>query len=274
MKSDYRTLLATSFTFLFLMATTLTGLAQDAAAGGDAAAAADTQPQTFIDIFLGMGFVGWMLLVLSIVMFTFTIEGFVKFRQAKLAPPAVIALLRDAFTAGDYQQAWQVCRSNPCFVSTVVGEGLVRIGKGRDMFENTMADVSAKESMKAKANLAYLSVVGVVAPMFGLLGTVQGMIEAFNVLAAQGASNFSALAAAIGLALWTTLAGLVVGIPAFILYYVLRNIAASALSLADTRALELVEDLPLEQLVGVYVGAGAETGYAEASASGEVPVAE
>ncbi|MEM9445432.1 MAG: MotA/TolQ/ExbB proton channel family protein [Verrucomicrobiota bacterium] len=210
--------------------------------------------ETFLDVFFAGGITMYFLLILSVLVLTFTVEGFLKIRKSKLAPVALVALLRDSITAGNYQQAWDICQANPCFLSKVIGSALERVGKGRENFENALADASIKEGARIKSNLNYLSVVGVVAPMFGLFGTVTGMIKAFKVLAEKGASEFGPLSAAISEALVTTAGGLVVGIPAFLLYYVLRTEGNKYLASADTEANLLVEDIPIDQLFGVQVG--------------------
>lgn len=215
---------------------------------------APVEDKTFLQVFQSGGLTMYFLLALSIGLVTFSVEGFIKIRLAKLAPPAVIASLRDVISSGNYQQAWQVCDANMCFLSRVVGNGLERIGKGKDIFENAMADVSVKEGARLKSNLNYLSVIGVVSPMFGLFGTVTGMIKAFDTLGSKGVTDFSALSSAISEALVTTAGGLVVGIPAFILYYVLRNQANKLVAAADTEAFLLVEDIPVDQLAGLQVG--------------------
>ncbi|MEM9400451.1 MAG: MotA/TolQ/ExbB proton channel family protein [Verrucomicrobiota bacterium] len=220
--------------------------------------------ETFFDLFNAGGFTMYILTALSMAVFTFTIEGFLKLRKSKLAPAAVIALLRDAILAGNYQQAWEICQANPCFLSRVVGAALERVGKGREAFENVLADTSVKAAAKMKGNLNYLSVVGVVAPMFGLFGTVTGMIKAFKVLADSGAKDFGSLSSAISEALVTTAGGLVVGIPAFLLYYVIRTQGNKALADADTEANLLVEDIPVDQLYGVQVGFSNAEGMAAA----------
>ncbi len=211
--------------------------------------------KTFVQVFLDGGWVMWFLLVQSIIVIAFTIEGFLKFRMSKLAPPAVIALVRDALASGNYAQALNVCQANPSFFSKVLTAGLIRVGKGKEAVMDAVADTATGLSGTLKANLTYLSVVGVTAPMFGLLGTVIGMIQAFATLGSQGVANMGDLAAAISVVLVTTAGGLVVAIPAFILYYVLRNIAGNLITRADTEVTLMLEDLPYDQLLGYQIQA-------------------
>ncbi|MFQ3669865.1 MAG: MotA/TolQ/ExbB proton channel family protein [Verrucomicrobiia bacterium] len=215
----------------------------------------------------------WLLVIMSVVMVTFTIELFIKLRISKLAPPAVVALIRDALAAGNYQLAWETCRANPCYLSRVIAAGLERVGRGREVTENAVAEVSAKEASDLKSHNNYLSVIGVVAPMVGLTGTVLGMMEAFAVLGQGGVANMTGLSSAISAVLIATAAGLIVAIPAFILFYFFKNQATDVIVAANSQVNLLLEDIPFEQLTGLRVGqhyaeGAVAGGYANPAAAG------
>ena len=124
-----------------------------------------------------------------------------------------------------------------------------------------MGDTTAKELNGIKANIQYLSVIGVVSPMVGLTGTVMGMIKAFETLGSSGAADPSKLAGNISEVLVATGAGLFVAIPGFILYYVFRNRIQTVSVAVDSEVNLLLEDIPFEQLTGYrvsdYLGAAA-----------------
>ncbi len=225
-----------------LMAGTLSAQEEDAAQ--------EVADKTLIDVYFSGGFVMHFLLFLSILVITFTVENFLKFRRSKLAPEAVVAMLQDAMTQGNYQQAIQVCASNPCFLTRTVQAGLTRLGQGKEVVETAIADTAAAESIKLKASMSYLSVIGATSPMFGLFGTTLGIIGAFDTLAKTGAADIASLSGNISVALITTAGGLVVAIPAYMLYYVVKNQAAKLLSLIDLDITVLMEGVPYEQLAG------------------------
>lgn len=220
---------------------------------------------TFISIFFNFkdaaakATVMWILLIMSVIMLTFTIQLAVNLRIAKLVPPAVVALLRDALAAGDYQKAWEICRANPCYLSRIFGGALERIGRGREAVEASVFELSTKESNDLKSNNNYLSVIGVVAPMVGLTGTVLGMMKAFSVLGSGGVGNMTGLASAISEVLIATAAGLIVAIPAFILFYFFKNQAQKVIVDANAQINFLLEDIPFDQLIGYRVGE--QSGY-------------
>jgi biopolymer transport protein ExbB len=230
--------------------------------------AADDKPKDdvhFSSIFFKLNaeaFVMWLLVIMSIVMVTFAIELGVKMRNAKVAPPAVVALLKDALAAGNYQQAWEICNANPCYLSRVFGAGLERVGRGREAVEGAVFEVSAKESNDLKSHNNYLSVIGVVSPMVGLTGTVLGMMEAFSVLGQEGVANMTGLSTAISTVLIATASGLMVAIPGFVLFYYFKNQAQSVIVYANSVVNLLLEDIPIEQLAGYKVGDAFQAGQA------------
>ncbi|MCX6935788.1 MAG: MotA/TolQ/ExbB proton channel family protein [Verrucomicrobia bacterium] len=216
--------------------------------------------QTVWQIFHGGGTVMYLLLIASILIMAFTIEGFIKIRMGRLAPPAVLAQLKDAIVSGNYPLAHQVCTANSCYLSRIVQAGLERLGRGREAVEKAIADTTAKELNGIKANIQYLSVIGVVSPMVGLTGTVVGMIKAFKTLGSSGAADPSKLAGNISEVLVATGAGLFVAIPGFVLYYVFRNRIQTVSVAVDAEVNLLLEDVPFEQLTGYrlsdYLGGG------------------
>jgi biopolymer transport protein ExbB len=225
-----------------------------AAGAGGAPAAAAPKATTLADMLYQGGFVMYILAVASVCLVWFTAEGFVILRANKLAPPALIARIREAFKAGNFQEAWNVCRTNRCFLSNVLGNGLERIGRSKDAVEFIVEETALREANDLKTNTTYLSVIGVVSPMIGLTGTVWGMIGAFKALGDNGIANPSLLAGKIGEVLVATMSGLVVAVPAFIFFYILRARAQSAILHAESQVYRLLDDIPYEQLSGVRIG--------------------
>lgn len=223
---------------------------------------------TFMDLFLLSGPVGWLLLISSILIMGFAGEAIIKVRLGRLAPPAVYAQLKDAFVSGNYPQAFQICAANPCYLGRIVQAGIERLGRGREAAEKAVGEVTAKEINDLKSNINYLSVIGVVSPMVGLTGTVIGMMKAFKTLGSSGAADPSKLSANISEVLFATAFGLFVAIPGFVLYYVFRNRIQTVTVTVDQQIGHLFDGVPFEQLTGYrvqdYLGEGAGTPIASA----------
>ena len=196
----------------------------------------------------------------SIVMVTFIIQLFLTLRDEQLAPKALLDSLQATIRAGNYQEAWEICRANKAYVARVLKGALERIGRGKDAVETALIEHGLREAQVLRTKNSYLSVVGVVAPMIGLLGTVIGMMGAFAVLGASGVSDPRALSLRIGEVLMATASGLFIAIPAFIFYYYFRNRSTIVLVNADDKLNYLVEDIPFEELSGIKIGENFDAG--------------
>ena len=203
----------------------------------------------------------WLAIIgTSIVMLTLIIQLFLSLRNEELAPKALVETLRVTIGAGNYQEAWEICRANKAYIAKVLKGALERIGHGKEAVEAALVEHGIREAQLLKTKNSYLSVVGVVAPMIGLLGTVIGMMGAFAVLGSSGVTNPRLLATRIGEVLLATASGLFIAIPAFIFYYFFRNRASTVLVHADDVLSRLVEDIPFEELSGVKIGEKFEAG--------------
>lgn len=249
-------LLRTILTCLFAFAATSVVWAQEEAVAPEA--------HSVLDTIIGGGpliIMIWIaILGTSVTMLTFIIQLFLNLRDEQLAPSALIESLRSTIEAGNYQEAWEICRANKAYVALVLKGALERLGRGKDAVETALIEHGLREGQVIKTKNSYLSVIGVVAPMIGLLGTVIGMMGAFAVLGSSGVSDPRALALSIGEVLMATASGLFIAIPAFIFYYYFRNRATIVMSNADDKLSRLVESIPFEELSGLKVGDNFEAG--------------
>jgi biopolymer transport protein ExbB len=198
----------------------------------------------------------WIAIVAtSVVMVTFIIQLFLQVRRQSLAPKALVEALDESLKAGNFQEAWETCRANAkTYVAAVLGGALERIGRGQEATDTALIELGIRESQIFKTRNSYLSVIGVIAPMIGLLGTVIGMMGAFAVLGQSGVSDPRKLAMSIGEVLLATASGLFIAIPAFIFYYYFRNRINDATVYADSELNHLVEDIPFDEVRGMRIG--------------------
>ena len=196
----------------------------------------------------------------SMTMMTFIIQLFMTMRDEQLAPKALVESLESTILAGNYQEAWEICRANKAYIAQVLKGALERLGRGKEAVETALVEHGIREGQTLKTKNSYLSVIGVIAPMIGLLGTVIGMMGAFAVLGASGVAEPRTLALRIGEVLTATASGLFIAIPAFIFYYYFRNRGTIVLVNADDKLNRLIEDIPFEELAGVRIGENFEAG--------------
>lgn len=204
----------------------------------------------------------WLCIVTtSVVMVTFIIQLFITARDQSLAPKTLVTALKESIVAGNLQEAWETCRANPkVYVAGVLGGALERVGRGKEATEVALIELGIRESQTLKTRNSYLSVIGVISPMIGLLGTVIGMMGAFSVLGQSGVNDMGKLALRIGEVLMATASGLFIAIPAFIFYYVFRNKITNAVVFADSEINQLVEDIPFDEVRGMRIGENFQPG--------------
>ena len=194
-------------------------------------------------------------------MVTFIIQLFLQVRRQSMAPKALVSALDESLKAGNFQEAWETCQANAkTYIAAVLGGSLERIGRGKEATETALIELGASQSQIFKTRNSYLSVIGVIAPMIGLLGTVIGMMGAFAVLGQSGVSDPRKLALSIGEVLLATASGLFIAIPAFIFYYYFRNRISDAIVYSDGELNHLVEDIPFDEVRGMRIGTNFSAG--------------
>jgi biopolymer transport protein ExbB len=197
----------------------------------------------------------WLTIIgTSVVMVTLIIQNAMQLRKEKLAPPPLVQALQQTVSSGNYQEAWATCDANRNYLANVLKAGLTRIGRGKEAVDAAIAEHGLREATLLRTRNSYLSVIGVVSPMIGLLGTVIGMMGAFAVLAGSGIQDPRALSGKISEVLLATAAGLFIAIPAFVAYYVFRNVSQMCIVHADDVVNTLLLDVPYDELAGVQIG--------------------
>ncbi len=170
------------------------------------------------------GIFGFILLLLSFVMVALIMMNVLQVRRDNLLPPDFIEAFEQKLVGKDYQGAYETAKSDESFVARVLAAGLSKLNRGYGEAIEGMQEVGEDENMQLEHRLSYLALIGSIAPMLGLMGTVYGMIMSFEKIANSPTSpKPSELAEGISTALFTTLEGLTVAIPAMVAYSILRN---------------------------------------------------
>ncbi len=185
-------------------------------------------PSSLVEIIFAGGVTGVLivalLLLLSMVALALVVEHALTIRRSVLAPDELATALKNELAQGRGTQAVQLCDASPSPLGAVVKAALLEADIGWSSAEKAMEDEGAEQAAQLFRKIEYLSLVGNIAPMVGLLGTVVGMIFAFREVAeTQGAARAADLASGIYQALVTTVGGLLVAIPSLAAYAVFRN---------------------------------------------------
>jgi biopolymer transport protein ExbB len=149
-----------------------------------------------------------------------------QLRRENYLPAAFIEEFEHQLQAKDYQGAYETAKSSDSFLGRTIAAGMATLGTtvNYDDAVEQMKQVGDGESMAMQQKIEYLGLIGSVAPMLGLLGTVQGMVLAFWVIASSTTAPKPAeLADGVATALFTTLEGLAVAIPAIVFCSLFKN---------------------------------------------------
>ena len=165
-------------------------------------------------LFLGLSFTFIALLVMNIMMA----------RRDNVVPIHLVEGFEGHLNEKRYQEAYELAKADDSFLGQVLSAGLGKLSAGYPQAIEAMQEVGEEENMKLEHRLSYMALIGTVAPMLGLFGTVDGMIRSFRVIAySETTPQANILAKGISTALFTTLVGLAIAIPAIAAYNIMRN---------------------------------------------------
>ena len=193
------------------------------AGGGDGGSKSDQNLLAWTISSLGWGYL-LVFLALSVTLVSLFVMNMLAARRDTLCPQELVDAFEERLNEKDFQGAYDMARTDESVLGQVLSAGLAKLSRGYGKAIEGMQEVGEEESMKLEHRLSYMALIGNLSPMIGLFGTVQGMIASFQVIALGGASPKPAeLAEGISTALFTTLVGLAVAIPAIAAYNILRN---------------------------------------------------
>ncbi|MFO0914275.1 MAG: MotA/TolQ/ExbB proton channel family protein [Pirellulales bacterium] len=194
----------------------------------DGPAAAADSPNWLAIIFFSGGPLGigimWLLLALSITAAYLIFDHLLSLRQKELIPEELPPRIHQLLVGGRLADAQELARQSPSLLGKLLSPAIAEASSGWPAVEKGLEDAAADQSARLMRKLEYLSVIGNIAPMLGLLGTVVGMVMAFaEVATTRGAAGAAELAEGIYTALITTIAGLIIAIPSLGAYAIFRN---------------------------------------------------
>lgn len=162
-------------------------------------------------------------LLVSIVFVTLTIMNWLAISRNAIVPPEMIEQFHAKWESKEYQEAYDIAKNSDSVLGKILAVGLINISTDVAATEQAIHDAAEEEVMRLEHRLGYLGTIASVAPMLGLLGTVWGMVKAFQVLAQTVTPQASKLAEGISLALVTTQIGLLIAIPALVLFEIFKT---------------------------------------------------
>lgn len=163
-------------------------------------------------------------LTLSFATVALVILNFLALRRSAVMPETLSQNFEAALNEKNYQGAYEMAKADESFLGALLAAGMSKLQSGYDAAEEAMNEAGADEAMKLEHRLSYIALIGSIAPMVGLLGTVDGMIASFRVIEQSGTTpDPASLAGGISTALITTIVGLFLAIPCILMFGIYKN---------------------------------------------------
>jgi len=189
------------------------------------------------------GMVMYVLLAASILALTIIFERSWSLRRSVVLPADEIEEIEKAVSSGNVDAAVQMCSDNNTAMSRILWVALKNRGVRRAAMKEILEEIGRQEVAHLERYIGVLGVIAAVSPLLGLLGTVIGMIEVFQVISIEGVGKADILAGGISKALNTTAAGLSVAIPALVAYRIFESRVNRFVIEIEQHALHFVEML-------------------------------
>lgn len=221
-------------------------------------------------MFRASGPIGVVILLMSVYLVMLVVWMFLHFRTTVTAPTELVNDVQDLLDQAKYTEAYHRLAEDDSFFARVLAAGVRKLPAGLGPAQRAMELANEDFTMNMEHRTTYLATVGTLGPMIGLVGTVYGMIMAFRVIAQAGSSpQASDLAQGISTALFATLEGIAVSIPAIYFYAMFRNRIARLSLEVGIQAEPLLERFaPGVRMAGAVPGmASAPTGPVAAGPS-------
>jgi biopolymer transport protein ExbB len=170
------------------------------------------------------GPIGLVILAMSFYLVALVVWMLFQYRRSVALPEPLQRDLGELLSQKQYTEAYSRLANDASFLGKVLAAGVRRLPSGLPMAQRAMELANDDVTMEMEHRTTYLATVGTLGPMIGLVGTVYGMILSFRVIAQEGSSpQASQLAAGISTALFATLEGIAVSVPAIAFYALFRN---------------------------------------------------
>ncbi|MEQ1798644.1 MAG: MotA/TolQ/ExbB proton channel family protein [Lacibacter sp.] len=196
-----------------------------------------------IDMFIKAGWVMVPLGILSILTVYVFVERWLAIKKAAQVDDNFMNIIRDNIVSGNVTAARNFARNTLNPVGRMIDKGLQRIGKPIDSIEKSMENVAQLEMYKLERNVSILSVISKVAPIFGFVGTLVGLMQLFFNINATGEYELSTIAGGIYTKLVTSISGLVIGLIAYLFHNILSTQVEKAVNKMEGSAADFLDVL-------------------------------
>jgi len=202
-----------------------------------------------IEVFEKGGALMYPIFISSLFAITIFFERMFYLKGIKTKNKKFVLRLKSLIKKGSIDLAISACRKSPTPISKIMLTGLMKYGQPRKEIKEAIEDSANQEIPLLERRLSTLATIGNITPLLGLLGTVFGMIKAFNVIAVMGVGKPEALAGGISEALLTTAIGLSIAIPTIVIYNYLSNRVDKITREMEMSCVDLLDLLTSENII-------------------------
>ncbi len=203
----------------------------------------EVKKKSLLELFSATGAVGYMMVTCSMIGTALVIEHSVNLRRDKLAPAPLIQDLQALIDEEQYDEAIELCDQEGGYISNLVSSALRMRHAGYEEMIQGLEAAANEESFKLQSKISYLSLIGNVGPLLGLLGTVTGMISSFQVIEHLKAPTPGDLARGVYESLVNTTMGLFIGIVFLTAFFVFKNKVTKMTLSMNLQAVDLLKHL-------------------------------
>ncbi len=187
---------------------------------------------------------GWVMLpigVLAVLGLVIFFERYFTIRKASKNESNLMMQVRGSIVAGNLESAIAICRNNNSPLGRMLQKGLLRIGRPIKDIEGAIENVGKLEVSKLEKNIGILGIVAGIAPMFGFLGTIVGVIKIFYDISQTDNISMGVISGGLYVKMVTSAAGLFVGIVAYVCYHILNMMVDKVILKLETDAIEFID---------------------------------
>ncbi len=187
---------------------------------------------------------GWVMLpigILAVLGLVIFFERYFTIRKASKDDSNLMIQVRSSILSGNLESAKAICRNSNTPLGRMLQKGLLRIGRPIKDIEGAIENVGKLEVSKLDKNIGILGIVAGIAPMFGFLGTIIGVIKIFYDISESGNLSIGVISGGLYVKMITSAAGLMVGIVAYVGYHILNIMVEKVILRLETDAIEFID---------------------------------
>lgn len=196
---------------------------------------------SLLDLIMKGGYIMIPMAILSIMTIYFFFERFITLKKAAKLDANFMNHIKDYVHNGNMDAAKALCRTTEAPAARMIEKGISRIGKPIKEIEESMEAIGKLEVNRLEKNLSVLSLIGRIAPIFGFIGTIAGVIKIFYDISLTDNISIGVISSGLYQKMITSASGLTIGLLAFISYYILNAMLDKTINKMETASVQFID---------------------------------